>query len=205
MFKSEENTMVKPRRQHDELRAEIIAFAEAVIRSEGVGGLNARDLASYANVSVGTLYNLFGHLDGLIRAVNLKNMESLKIALMTALSTSAPALEERLTAMALAYLAFAKSDPRRWEAMFHTRLKTPGGPENLDAKNDLFALLQDTVGKGEDPKALLALWAAIHGVAELAVTERMAGMESEDAEGYARLIVRAGLRGMQALRDAGEI
>lgn len=197
--------MVKPRRQHDELRAEIIAFAEAIIKSEGVGGLNARDLASYANVSVGTLYNLFGHLDGVVRAVNLQNMESLKVALMTALSASDPTLEDRLIAMALAYLAFAKANPRRWEAMFHHQLKTPGAPENLEAKHDLFSLLQDTVGMEGDPKALLALWAAVHGVAELAVTERMSGMQSEDAEGYARLIVRAGLRGVQALRDAGEM
>ncbi len=197
--------MVKPRRQHDELRAEIIAFAEAIIKSEGVGGLNARDLASYANVSVGTLYNLFGHLDGVVRAVNFENMQSLKVTLMTALSSSAPTLEDRLITMALAYLEFAKADPRRWEAMFHYRLKTPGEPEHLEAKNDLFALLKDTVGQDEDPKALLALWAAVHGVAELAVTERMAGMESEDAEGYARLIVRAGLRGIHAMRAAGEI
>ncbi|MEO1493493.1 MAG: TetR/AcrR family transcriptional regulator [Pseudomonadota bacterium] len=197
--------MVKPRRQHDELRAEIIAFAEAVIRSEGVGGLNARDLASYANVSVGTLYNLFGHLDGVVRAVNIQNMESLKIALMTALSASEPSLEDRLIAMALAYLAFAKADPRRWEAMFHYRLKTPGEPANLEAKNDLFTLLKETVGAGEDPTVLLALWAAVHGVAELAVTERMAGMESQDMEGYVRLIVRAGLRGVQAMRASGEM
>ncbi len=197
--------MVKSRRQHDELKPEIIALAEHTIRTDGVAGLNARDLAARANISVGTLYNLFGHLDGVVRAVNMQNMASLRTSLATALSSSGPTVEDRLIAMALAYLAFAESDPHRWEAMFHYRLLTPGAAENLEAKNSLFELLRNAVGKDEDPEVLLALWAAVHGVAELAVTERMAGMESEDTNGYARLIVRAGLRGITALRETGEL
>ena len=107
--------MVKPHRPHAELKPELIALAGQMVEDGGMGALNARRLAKAADVSVGTLYNLFGHLDGVARAVNLETVATLRTTLEAALNAAAPTTEARLTALAEAYFDFAIAHTHRWD------------------------------------------------------------------------------------------
>ena len=54
------------RKPHGELRVEALKIAEEIVVGEGLAALTARRVAGETGCSVGTLYNVFGQLDGLI-------------------------------------------------------------------------------------------------------------------------------------------
>ncbi len=195
----------KKRRPHDKLKPELTALAQQFIQTDGLSGLTARRLATAADISVGTIYNLFGHLDGVVRAVNLSSLTDLHRALTDAVAEAGPDRENRLIAMAEGYFDFALTNPHRWEALFRFRATTPADDMMDMAEARLFALLQQAIGHDEDPHVLRTLWAAVHGVAELAVGQKLAGTDPAEARRYASLIVRAGLRGVDVLRREGAL
>ena len=75
-------TETQPYRQRLETR--MIDIAERLIASEGLAAVQARRIAQEADCSVGTLYNVFGGLDGLIIAVNTRTLKALGEKLETA-------------------------------------------------------------------------------------------------------------------------
>ena len=54
----------------ERLRARLLRTAEAIAAGDGLAELQARRVAREAGCSVGTVYNIFGDIDGLILAVN---------------------------------------------------------------------------------------------------------------------------------------
>jgi AcrR family transcriptional regulator len=194
---------VKKRRPHGQLKSALIKLAEEIIEAEGLEGITARRLATSADISVGTIYNLFGHLDGVIRAVNTASLHLLHNTLKAALQSAPETVEDRLIAMAEAYVDFALSQPHRWDTLFRFRASTPADEDMHKAEALLFSLLADAAETTENPHVLRALWAAVHGVAELAVGQKLTGIDPDQSRRYARLIVQAGLRGLDAMRKDG--
>ena len=179
---------------------EVIADAVSAIEAQGLAGLSARGLAGAVGISVGTVYNLFGDLDGVVRAVNLTTLEELHGVLKGALDRAGHRVEDRLTAMANAYLDHARDHAARWQALFQYRFSTAGADPRIDAAEErLFALLRRAAAGHARDDALRALWAAVHGVAELAASRSLKGETGEAERRYAGLIVRAGLRGLATL------
>lgn len=199
------NSNVKKRRPHAQLKPALIKLAEEIIEADGLAGITARRLATAADISVGTIYNLFGHLDGVVRAVNTASLYLLHKNLEAALKAAPETTEDRLIAMAEAYFDFALTQPHRWDALFRFRASTPADQDMHNAEALLFSLLAEAADTTEDPHVLRALWAAVHGVAELSVNQKLTGIDPAESRGYARLIVRAGLRGLDALRRDGAL
>ncbi|MEM7056839.1 MAG: TetR/AcrR family transcriptional regulator [Pseudomonadota bacterium] len=194
--------MVKKHRPHDELRAEILAVATKAVTEGGASAVSARSIAQAVDVSVGTIYNLFGHLDGLVRAVNFQHMQDLYGLLSEAVQQAGDSPEDRLLAMGETYLKFAQASPRRWETLFRYEAETPTEDRLDQAEDALFALLQSASGKQESKEVLSALWAAVHGVVELAIGRRLTLGRDKPLD-HIHLIIKAGLRGVQALRAEG--
>ena len=55
----------------------VIEIAERQIAEKGLAGFNARCVAAEAGCSVGTLYNLFENLDGIVIRVNSRTLHRL--------------------------------------------------------------------------------------------------------------------------------
>ena len=193
----------KTRRPHGELKPLVIKLAEEIVEGEGLNGLNARRLALGADCSVGTLYNLFGHLDGIVRAVNLSSIAMMGQRLQKAVEAADDDPEARLIAMADTYFDFALEHPHRWETMFRFRSETDTDETMAKAQEQLFILLRTAVGGQLEDNVLRAMWAAVHGVAELAINRHLSGVVAKTERHYARLIVMAGLRGIAALKEEG--
>ncbi|MEM7499195.1 MAG: TetR/AcrR family transcriptional regulator [Pseudomonadota bacterium] len=183
------------RKPHDELRAEIMSQAGQLLEREGVRGLSARRLAGAAGCSVGTLYNLFDHLDGVVRALNKDTMQRLAAVLAKADPGEEAGRPARLEALGLAYLGFGLANSARWELLFRYRLETPA-EETLAELETLLALLRRVAGPKPTDEALTALWAAVHGIVELAVARRLPNA-AEGAEGrMIALVIAAGVKGI---------
>ena len=186
------------RPSHDEIREKTLHAAIAVVDEGGYLALNARSLAAAAGCSVGTLYNVFGDLDGVVYALNLQTAKGLFHALRTALDGAGKGPHARLSALADAYFDFAQAAPRRWEALFRFRAKGPVDGTVGREGDALFALLKESVGGAVPDDALLALWAAVHGVVELATQQHLIYYASGSERRYLRLILDAAMKGFAA-------
>src|ERR1700737_1223693 len=73
--------MARQSDHHAVLRERLIDAAERTIAANGLAGLRARDLAREAGCAVGTIYNVFEHLDELILCVGSRTLAMLDAAL----------------------------------------------------------------------------------------------------------------------------
>ena len=161
------------KKSHDEIRDAVMKAATETIDADGYLALNARELAAAAGCSVGTLYNVFGDLEKIVYAVNLRTALALHAVLEKAVKEAGDRPEDRLHALADAYFDFARDHPRRWESLFRFRMKGKADGSVGRAGEALFAMLKDSVNGMVADDALLALWAAIHGVVELATQQHL--------------------------------
>src|SRR5215831_5631595 len=106
-----ERFMAKQADRHAALRTRLIDAAQRTIADKGLAALKARDLAREAGCAVGTIYNVFEHLDELILCVGSRTLVMLDKALGAVRSAnpsgSSEAAVDDLVRLALAYLEFA--------------------------------------------------------------------------------------------------
>lgn len=192
----------QPYRQRLETR--MIDIAERVIVAEGIAAMQARRVAMEADCSVGTLYNVFGGLDGLVVAVNMRTLAVLgeKLA-ATARGAEHGTLEQQLMALALAYRDFAVEQNWRWRALFEHKME-PGKsvPDTYrEAQASLFALVEASLrgviaNEVERFSAARALFSAVHGIVTLALDNKLGGQDEAETERQVGFIVRAVARGL---------
>ena len=190
----------------DRLRKEILELACRILADEGLDALQARRIAKEADCSVGTLYNIFGDIDGLIVAANSATLAARERALSAGLETAKGLpVRDRMLALAVAYMRFALETRRPWEAVFKHR--RPEGSEvpasYLEDQARLLALIEgvlgDTVPPGERrAKVARALFGAVHGIVALALDNRLGGRLREEIEEQVRFIVDIAARGLAA-------
>lgn len=188
----------------ERLRADILAIAINTISHEGLAALQARPIAVEAQCSVGTIYNIFGDLDGLIIAANSDTLALMDAELRrTYEKTQSLPAPARLTELALAYMRFAYANRLRWSAIFEHRL--PAGkdlPEDYDtSRAQLLALLAQAIGGGTMKpevrlRAARALFAATHGIITLALSNKLSPFDPAAVEADIKFIVTAAARGL---------
>src|ERR1700739_2254174 len=102
------DTMAKQAHRHAALRTRLVDAAERTIAERGLAALKARDLAAEAGCAIGTIYNVFEHLDELVLAVGSRTLAMLDAALGAVRSRSPYGSTEEaiadLVRLALAYL-----------------------------------------------------------------------------------------------------
>jgi AcrR family transcriptional regulator len=174
-----------PRGEGDRLRDEILEAAERLLLATGSEeAVSIRAVADAANVSVPSIYRHFGDKQDLIFDVCARHFERLQQALTEAVDAVADDPLEALRVAAIAYVRFAVENPEHYRIMFMGRSELT--PERYAADflidTSAFAvcvrstqacadagLFRDDLPPVYD--VALALWAAVHGVASLAVAK----------------------------------
>ena len=203
-----EKTARTKRKPHAELRKTALSEAELILVEEGLGAVTARRVANETGCSVGTLYNIFGQLDGLIGEVNLSTFRQMAEEASRTIRDlpESAGREERLAALARMYLNFARTHRNRWTAVFEHRPQGPADQRMQNAEQLLFARIISAAGidptgaNQAEADSLRMLLAAIHGVVTFAINRTI---PPADAERYVTLIVQAGLRGYREMVDEG--
>lgn len=176
--------------EHAAVREALIKSALALMQEGGLAAVKAREVAERAGVSVGTVYNLFGNVDQLILAANVRIYDELgaigtrrMIAIEADLQkriragkvgdTPRERLRARLVGLAETYVDFVSANANRWSALLaFNRTRAVGESEdNLQHLNALIDILGDVLKEAprwrtpaERRLAGRALWSAVHGV-----------------------------------------
>ena len=200
--------------RYDALRLRLIDAAERTISESGLAALKARDLARAAGCSVGTIYNVFAHLDELILCVGSRTLAMLDGALAGVQSPSrrrsAVAAVDDLVRLALAYLEFAAAHIVRWRALFEHRMSEarPLPEWYVQQQHALFAqverpLLMLLPELDTDARRILArtLFSAVHGVVALGLEEKLVSLPLSDLRNQLAATVRAIAAGRAELRS----
>lgn len=190
-----------------EVRERATTLAERIVLEHGGDAVNARGLAKQLGISVGTLYNAFGDLDGVIHAVNARCAERLAAVLEDAAMLADGSPRDRVVAIGEAYMDFALSEPRRWWMLFQRDLDTTADPGSLELQEKLLRML--IVAGGGEPENpahrqfFLLLWASVHGLVSLAVRPSIAAIDPDAARRHIADLVDAAYRSMPPPRLDG--
>ena len=181
--------------RRDELRAAIVAAAEARVTASGLADLGVREIAQEAGCSSGMVYKLFASHDELVLAVNANTLRALSDAVAERLrGVSDPA--DALCTMADAYLDYAAANTPRWDTLFAHR-QSGGGmlpPWYAEVRDRLFESIGSTIGVA--PPNARTLFSAVHGVVALGLAQKVGSVSLDALRAELRSLVTAIAQGM---------
>ena len=183
-----------------ELRELLVETGHALMAETGMARFSGREVAKRAGYSVGTIYNVFGSLDGLIAAINTRTFVAWAEHLRAAMDADP---DDRIAALVRAYFSFALANPLLWSAIYEHRVAD--GPGLSEADMEQRAVLTGIV-EAEVRAALPAdtpldvarfarsLIAGVHGHCSYVVSGSFAMLDEPDPVGSALARVRESLR-----------
>ena len=199
--------------RHAALREQLIDAAERTIAEKGLAALKARDLAQEVGCAVGTIYNVFEHLDELVLCVGLRTLAMLEAALGAVPPLGGHHSTEKaaddLVRLALAYLEFAAKHTVRWRALFEHRMSEarPLPEWFVEQQHRLFAQVERRLAAllpelDRDARRILArtVFSAVHGIVALGLEEKLVSLPSPDLDRQLAAAVRAIAAGRDELR-----
>lgn len=179
-----------PRPPNPELPEQLLAAATVLLDEHGDAAFSMRELAGRVGYAVTAVYRCFQSRADLLRALQLRLFQELTRYVDPAETTDVP-VDQRVGTIGRRYLEWALEYKARYRFIFHTtetyalltadeRTMTRAG---LDAFEQIIASGWANSGS-EGPLSARAtavhVFAALHGLASLALTGRMTGTELED-------------------------
>lgn len=166
---------------HGNLREALLEAAIQLIAEVGPTAFTLREVARRAGVSHNAPYRHFQDKDDLLTVVAIQGYGELTAA-MTDAAKKQPRALDRLKQAGLAYIAFALRRPEHFTVMFDAPIAKDTRPEAADAAERAFAVLVGLVQESQNEKQLssgdplnfaLLAWSMVHGIAKLAITDRL--------------------------------
>jgi len=168
----------------EELTKLLLASARRFAEQEGLSGIGARRIARDVGYTAGTIYNVFGSLDGLIMRLREETLDEMHARCVAVQMDADPA--ENLRMLAAAYTGYVVEHPRLWSVLFEHQ--SPGGdvPDWYRAKvMQALALVERAIAAlfaaGEEHARhheARVLWSSLHGIVSLEVTSKVGIGES---------------------------
>jgi AcrR family transcriptional regulator len=184
----------------DELAAMVIAGARGIARDEGWRAVSMRGIATRIGYAPGSIYNAVGDIDEVLLRVNADTLARLAAQLETAVEGLSPGVDGAL-ALADAYMTFVTGNARLWGALIERTPPVPAPDWYAAPRTRLVEIVAQMIGPvfpgaADSRRAILALWAALQGVASLAIGGNLAFAGADlEPHAIARSIVRRYLTG----------
>ena len=162
---------------HGNLREALVRAALDLIAEKGPAGFTFVEAARSAGVSPAAPYRHFRDRDDLLADVARRGFERFEKELAQAWNDGSPDPLTAFERMGKAYIAFARSEPAYYSAMFEAGIPLDAFPDLQDLSDRSFAVLRNAaeavcadLPKERRPPPLmmgLHVWALSHGVASL--------------------------------------
>lgn len=177
-------------RERAEREHRIVAAARVIAEREGWDAVTIRRLAKEIEFSQPVLYSHFENKDAIVAAVALEGFKELAVALRETAGGST-GRRNALKNVAMAYLAFARSRPALYDAMFvlptDLRFAEAGTRPELHAAFDaIAAVVAPYCADAADVTE--TFWAALHGLVAL---DRSGRIRPSARDKRIALVVRA--------------
>lgn len=166
-----------------DLRDDIVRVSIELGAQLGEDGLTMRAIAGRMGMSVTGLYQYFDSKASILREIRSRGVRMLQRALVASAAVEDRA--ERLRAMACSYVAFARANPWLYGVVFlgneldWATMSEQERNERLLPLQTAAVMFREGIARGEfrgdlDPDhAVQVTWAALHGIASLAVSGRL--------------------------------
>ena len=183
-----------------ELRDLLVSKGHELMAEVGYPNFSGREAARRAGYSVGTIYNVFGSLDGLLAAINTRTFILWAEELRRRLDQSG---EDRIACLVEGYFAFALDNPLTWSAIYEHRVPEHEGLSEVDLEGraTLTQIVEQEVIKALPDNTQLdvaryarSLIATVHGHCSYVVSGSFALLDEKDPIGSALDRVRESLR-----------
>jgi AcrR family transcriptional regulator len=162
---------------HGNLKEALLRAALELIAQKGPAGFTFAEAARWAGVSPAAPYRHFRDRDELLASVALRGFEQFAAVLTRAWDDGRPDPFKAFERLGKAYLAFARTEPAFYSAMFEAGISLDINPELREAGERAFAVLRNATerlvatmpGSNRPPVLMMALhiWALSHGIASL--------------------------------------
>ena len=198
---------------HGNLRAALIEAGIELIASEGARALTLREIGDRLGVSRMAAYRHFAGRAELIAAIREAGFQQFGDALARARDGAGEKFEARMTALAKAYVRFAREHPAYFAVLFGSD-SLRDKPFRSEAGERSFSILEQTIREGQkdgdvragDSRLLAcAAWAIVHGISALELERTFAGdMAAEDFVEACSGLILTGLDATTASRIASQ-
>ncbi len=162
---------------HGNLKEALIEAALSLIRAKGPGGFTFAEAARQAGVSPAAPYRHFSDREALVAEVAQRGYVLFERALAEAWAGGRPEPVAALQAVGRAFLAFARTQPAYYAAMFESGVAASSDPALHAASERAFEVLRAATEAvvatlpppHRPPVTMMALhlWAQAHGIASL--------------------------------------
>ncbi len=182
---------------HGNLRVALLEAASRLVAELGPAGFTLREVARRAGVSHNAPYRHFRDKGELMAALAEQGFRELTQAMLDAAESQTASLD-RLEHSGLAYVAFALRRPEHFTVMFDVPFPNDRYSECAEAGRAAFGTLvrfieecrRDGFFADEDPlQRALAAWSLVHGIAKLAVAERLPFASEDEILRFAALAI----------------
>ncbi len=187
----------------EELRQLILDASRTIIESNGLVGLSAREIARHIGYSAGTLYNAFENIDDILMTLQCDLVSDVVTCLKAVPPDGDP--KRQINALSRAYVKFALDNRRLWNLLF-----THAAPPDcalLEVLRGHINALAEIIAGGLRPllpkassddvdMAARALWAGVHGVTAIAVTDKGPKITPATAQAFAEALTCTFSRGL---------
>ena len=179
----------------DDLPGIVIDAAERLAAEDGLRGIVMRSIALEVGVVPGSIYKFLGDLDEIVLRLNARTLSRLQQHLRQSIDPEADAGRNALV-LADAYLGFVTANRRVWGVILeHTMPGDRPVPDWYMAELGRTTGIVDAVLRpllpddSERARAVATLWAALHGLASLATSGKLAFVHSGDVREMGRILV----------------
>ncbi|WP_374430225.1 TetR/AcrR family transcriptional regulator [Tabrizicola sp.] len=177
---------------HGDLRAALLAAAEAELTEKGVEGFSLRSVAKRAGVSHAAPAHHFGDTNGLLTALAAEGFTRFQDTL-DAREVGATDARDKAVRAGFGYLEFAMKRPALFRLVFSSARPDYASPDLIAAANRAYDHLVGLVtALGGDEVDVVALWATAHGIADLSAglkLRTLQGKSPQDREAMIRTVL----------------
>jgi AcrR family transcriptional regulator len=162
---------------HGNLKEALLRAALELIAKKGPAGFTFAEAARWAGVSPAAPYRHFRDRDELIASIALRGFQQFESILAKAWDDGRPDPMAAFDRLGKAYLAFARTEPAYYSAMFEAGIPLETNPELREAGDRAFTVLRTAAERlaatvpapNRPPSLMMALhiWATAHGIASL--------------------------------------
>lgn len=159
---------------HGDLREALIKAGRAILEKDGVEALTLRACARKAAVSHAAPQHHFASISDLLAEIAATGFEDFVRSLDKA-AAHAPSHVEKLKAMGLGYVAFARERPAVYQLMFG--VAAPLSSERLQAAkiaawDQLTKAVSAAAGPEDAEEKAMQVWSTVHGFSMLMIRQR---------------------------------